>query len=61
MTPARHGTAEVAKGRVNATIVVGRAPELAALDEALGRAAAGDSRLLVVDGEAGIGKTAFGR
>ena len=39
--------------------LVGRAAELAALQELLGRARAGESVLMLVEGEAGIGKTAL--
>lgn len=42
-------------------VVVGRADELAALDAALASARAGHGRLLVVSGEAGIGKTRLSR
>lgn len=38
---------------------VGRTSELAALDAALGEAAAGDTTVVAVEGEAGIGKTAL--
>ncbi|HEU5003992.1 MAG TPA: BTAD domain-containing putative transcriptional regulator [Actinomycetota bacterium] len=40
-----------------ASALPGRAPELAVLDAALARAAGGQARVVVVDGEAGMGKT----
>ena len=45
--------------RERATEIAGRAAELAALDEALESCRTGRSRLAVVTGEAGIGKTAL--
>src|SRR5919204_833733 len=43
--------------RVSSPVLVGRAAEVAQLRAALGRAAAGEPAVVVVAGEAGVGKT----
>ncbi|MDF2740591.1 MAG: hypothetical protein K0S88_1959, partial [Actinomycetia bacterium] len=43
--------------RVSSPVLVGRAAEVARLNAALERAAAGRPAILVVAGEAGVGKT----
>lgn len=49
--------AAVSRRQTSPTPLVGRAPELGVLRAALGRAAAGDAGLVLVAGEAGVGKT----
>ena len=44
-------------GNAGARGLVGRRAELAAIDEAVGRAEAGEPQFVVVGGEAGVGKT----
>ena len=43
--------------RMSSPILIGRVPEMAALQEALGRAEGGSPMVVLVGGEAGIGKT----
>ena len=47
--------------RVSSPLTVGRTDTVAALDDALAQVAAGDPRLVLVAGEAGIGKTRMAR
>jgi tetratricopeptide (TPR) repeat protein len=48
-------------GRVSRSALIGRASAVAALDRAVGEAAAGRGGLVFITGEAGIGKTALAR
>ena len=55
----RERTGDGATAEPGAPTIVGRRPELAALEAALRAVAAGGTRLVVVEGEPGIGKTAL--
>src|SRR5215475_8078535 len=44
-------------GRISSPVFVGRRSELAALDEVLARAGTGAGSMVLVEGEAGIGKS----
>jgi len=51
--------ARAALGRVVRPVFVGRGTELRVLGEELGRAAAGEGRVVLIDGDEGIGKTSL--
>src|SRR2546430_15845495 len=54
-------TASTRPGSLLGPELVGRRDELAALDDELGRAVAGEFRLVLLQGEAGTGKSRLGR